>query len=222
MKGYSSDKIRNIALVGHGGCGKTTFIESLLLQTGVINRMGKIEDGNTVSDYDKMEKEKGYSINTSVIPILWKDTKINFVDTPGFFDYVGEVNAAMRAVEAAGLFNQNGSLSQSQGLNRLVLIVVVVDQVGMEVGRCQDTNIDSLSLHGLSILSSGDIASHSHQSISISTGIFWGNSRARIRALCCHSSFSRTCSSRWFCFRHAAFYWSRISSDRWKIGRAHV
>ena len=88
MKGYSSDKIRNIALVGHGGCGKTTFIESLLLQTGVINRMGKIEDGNTVSDYDKMEKEKGYSINTSVIPILWKDTKINFVDTPGFFDYV--------------------------------------------------------------------------------------------------------------------------------------
>lgn len=109
MKGYSSDKIRNIALVGHGGCGKTTFIESLLLQTGVINRMGKIEDGNTVSDYDKMEKEKGYSINTSVIPILWKDTKINFVDTPGFFDYVGEVNAAMRAVEAACIIIDGGA-----------------------------------------------------------------------------------------------------------------
>lgn len=109
MKGYSSDKIRNIALIGHGGCGKTTFIESLLLQTGVINRMGKIEDGNTVSDYDKMEKEKGYSINTSVIPILWKDTKINFVDTPGFFDYVGEVNAAMRAVEAACIIIDGGA-----------------------------------------------------------------------------------------------------------------
>ena len=104
MKGYSSDKIRNIALVGHGGCGKTTFIESLLLQTGVINRMGKIEDGNTVSDYDKMEKEKGYSINTSVIPILWKDTKINFVDTPGFFDYIGEVNALAFNLSAIFIF----------------------------------------------------------------------------------------------------------------------
>lgn len=109
MKGYSSDKIRNIALVGHGGCGKTTFVESLLLQTGVINRMGKIEDGNTVSDYDKMEKEKGYSINTSVIPILWKDAKLNFVDTPGFFDYVGEVNAAMRAVESVCILIDGGA-----------------------------------------------------------------------------------------------------------------
>lgn len=109
MKGYSSNKIRNIALVGHGGCGKTTFVESLLLQTGIINRMGKVEDGNTVSDYDKMEKEKGYSINTSVVPIIWNDTKINFVDTPGVFDYVGEVNAAMRAVEAVCILVDGGA-----------------------------------------------------------------------------------------------------------------
>ena len=68
-----------------------------------------ISKNNTVSDYDKMEKEKGYSINTSVIPILWKDTKINFVDTPGFFDYVGEVNAAMRAVEAACIIIDGGA-----------------------------------------------------------------------------------------------------------------
>ena len=116
-----------------------------------------------------------------------------------------------------GLLDQNGCFSQSQSLHRLVLIVVVVDQVGMEVGRCQDTNIDSLSLHGFSVLSSRDIASHSHQSISVSAGIFWGNSRARIRALWCRSSFSRICSSRWFCFRCAAFYWGRISSDCWSI-----
>ncbi|NLD20623.1 MAG: elongation factor G [Clostridiales bacterium] len=103
MKGYKSENIRNIALVGHGGCGKTTFLEAALLATGVISRLGKVEDGNTVSDYDKMEIEKGYSISTSIIPVEYKDVKINFVDTPGFFDFVGEVNSAMRAVEAAAI-----------------------------------------------------------------------------------------------------------------------
>ena len=101
MKGYTSENIRNVALLGHGGCGKTTFLEAALLATGVINRMGKVEDGNTVSDYDKMEIERGYSINTSVVPIIWKENKINFIDTPGYFDFVGEVNAALRAAEAA-------------------------------------------------------------------------------------------------------------------------
>ena len=101
MKGYTSETIRNVALLGHGGCGKTTFLESALFETGVIKKLGKVDDGNTVSDYDKMEIEKGYSINTSVVPIEWKDSKINFIDTPGYFDFVGEVNAAMRAAEAA-------------------------------------------------------------------------------------------------------------------------
>jgi len=101
MKGYKSDTIRNVALVGHGGCGKTTFLEAALLATGVINRLGKVEDGNTVSDYDKMEIEKGYSISTSIVPVEYNKVKINFIDTPGFFDFVGEVNSAMRAVEAA-------------------------------------------------------------------------------------------------------------------------
>ena len=104
MKSYASDKIRNVALVGHGGSGKTTFIEAIVNQVGITGRMGKVEDGNTVSDYDKMEAEKGYSINTSIIPIEWKDTKINFIDTPGFFDFVGEVNAAMRAAEVAAIY----------------------------------------------------------------------------------------------------------------------
>ena len=103
MKGYKSDSIRNVALVGHGGCGKTTFLEAALLATGVISRLGKVEDGNTVSDYDKMEIEKGYSISTSLVPVEYKNVKINFVDTPGFFDFVGEVNSALRAVEAAAI-----------------------------------------------------------------------------------------------------------------------
>ncbi|MBR5315296.1 MAG: elongation factor G [Firmicutes bacterium] len=109
MKGYTSETIRNVALLGHGGCGKTTFLESALLETGVIKKLGKVEDGNTVSDYDKMEIEKGYSINTSVVPIEWKDSKINFIDTPGYFDFVGEVNAAMRAAEAAVILVDAGA-----------------------------------------------------------------------------------------------------------------
>ena len=109
MKGYTSETIRNVALLGHGGCGKTTFLEAALLATGVTNRMGRVEDGNTVSDYDKMEVERGYSINTSVVPILWKENKINFIDTPGYFDFVGEVNAALRAAEAAVIMVDAGS-----------------------------------------------------------------------------------------------------------------
>jgi len=101
MKGYTSDTIRNVALLGHGGCGKTTFLEAALLATGVINRLGRVEDGNTVSDYDKMEIDKGYSISTSMVPVEYNKVKINFIDTPGFFDFVGEVNSALRAAEAA-------------------------------------------------------------------------------------------------------------------------
>ena len=103
MKGYTSDTIRNVALLGHGGSGKTTFLEAALLATKVISRLGKVEDGNTVSDYDKMEKEKGYSIGTSIVPVEYNKVKINFLDTPGFFDFVGEVEGALRGVEAAAI-----------------------------------------------------------------------------------------------------------------------
>ena len=101
MKGYSSDKIRNVVLLGHGGCGKTTFLEAALLATKVINRLGKVEDGNTVSDYDKMEIEKKYSINTTMVTVEYNGYKYNFLDTPGFFDFVGEVDSAMSTVSAA-------------------------------------------------------------------------------------------------------------------------
>ena len=101
MKGYTGDMIRNVALVGHGGAGKTTLLEAMLLNTGVINRIGKVEDGSTVSDYDKMEIEKGYSINATVVPVEYNKVKINFIDTPGYFDFIGEVDSALRAVEAA-------------------------------------------------------------------------------------------------------------------------
>lgn len=95
MKGYSTDKIRNIVILGHGGVGKTTFLEAALLNTKVISRLGRVEDGNTVSDYEKMEISKGYSINQTLVPIEYKGTKLNFIDTPGFFDFAGEAISAL-------------------------------------------------------------------------------------------------------------------------------
>ncbi|MDO5689346.1 MAG: elongation factor G [Tissierellia bacterium] len=101
MKAYSTKDIRNLALVGHSGCGKTSLIEALLFKTGATNRKGRVEDGNTVSDYRREEIAKGISTATSVVPIEYKDKKINLIDTPGYFDYVGEVFGALRASEAA-------------------------------------------------------------------------------------------------------------------------
>lgn len=101
MKGYKTDKIRNVAFIGHGGCGKTTLTEALLFSTGIIKRKGKVEDGNTVSDFDKEEISRQFSIATSVIPIEWNDFKINILDTPGYFDFIGEVNSALRVTGGA-------------------------------------------------------------------------------------------------------------------------
>lgn len=101
MKTYSTDKIRNVALIGHSNCGKTTLTEALLYITNVTNRMGKVEDGNTISDFDKEEKDRQVSIGTSIIPIEYDDTKINFLDTPGYFDFLGEVYGALRVASGA-------------------------------------------------------------------------------------------------------------------------
>ncbi|HHY90959.1 MAG TPA: elongation factor G, partial [Clostridiales bacterium] len=101
MKQYESGQIRNVALVGHSSCGKTLLAESMLFTAGVTTRMGKIEDGNTVSDYDKEEINRKMSIGTSLIPIEWKNNKFNILDAPGYFDFVGETNAALAVSEGA-------------------------------------------------------------------------------------------------------------------------
>ncbi len=101
MNVYTTDKIRNVVLLGHGGAGKTSLVEAMCYLAGMTTRMGKVEDGNTISDYDKEEVKRGFSIRTSVIPIAWQDLKINILDTPGYFDFVGEVEEAVSAADAA-------------------------------------------------------------------------------------------------------------------------
>ena len=114
MNVYTTDKIRNVVLLGHGGCGKTSLAEAMAYLAGMTTRMGKVTDGNTISDYDKEEIKRHFSINTTVIPIVWGDTKINILDTPGYFDFVGEVEEAVSAADAA--------------------IIVVSGKAGIEVG----------------------------------------------------------------------------------------
>lgn len=101
MKVFTTDKIRNVVLLGHGSCGKTTLTEALSLVSGATGRMGKVEDGNTISDYTKEEQKRHFSISTSVVPILFDNHKINILDTPGYFDFVGEVEEAVSAADAA-------------------------------------------------------------------------------------------------------------------------
>ncbi|NLN19453.1 MAG: elongation factor G [Firmicutes bacterium] len=101
MRKYESSMLRNVALVSHGGAGKTTLAEAMLHVSGAINRRGTVEEGNTVSDHDPEETRRGISINASVIPCEWDDYKINVLDTPGYFDFVGEVLAPLHVVDGA-------------------------------------------------------------------------------------------------------------------------
>ena len=114
MKVYRTDEIRNVVLLGHGGSGKTSLAEAMAYVSGATSRMGKIADGNTISDFDKEEQKREFSISTSLIPVEWEKAKINILDTPGYFDFVGEVEEAVSAADAA--------------------VIVVSGKAGVEVG----------------------------------------------------------------------------------------
>jgi len=101
MNVYTTDKIRNVVLLGHSGAGKTSLVESMAYLSGITTRMGKVDDGNTLSDYGKEEQKRKISISTTVIPIEWEGVKINILDTPGYFDFIGEVEEAISAADAA-------------------------------------------------------------------------------------------------------------------------
>lgn len=114
MKEYQTDHIRNVVVLGHSGTGKTTFSEAALFESGAITRQGRVDDGNTVSDYDPDEIKRQISISLSLLPCEWSGHKINIIDTPGYADFLGEVKQGIRAADAA---------------------IVVVDAVsGVEVG----------------------------------------------------------------------------------------
>lgn len=121
MNVFTTDKIRNVVLLGHGGCGKTSLAEAMAYLAGLTNRMGTVADGNTISDYDKEETKRHFSIHTSLIPIPWGDVKINILDTPGYFDFIGEVEEAASAADAA--------------------IIVVSGKAGIETGTKRAWNL---------------------------------------------------------------------------------
>ncbi|MCD7944853.1 MAG: elongation factor G [Clostridia bacterium] len=114
MAVYKSKDIRNIALLGHGGSGKTSLVEAMLYVTGAIDRMGRTTDGNTVSDYDPEEIKRGYSLSASLVPVESKGVKINVIDAPGYLEFAGEVKASLAAADSA--------------------VIVVDAKAGVEVG----------------------------------------------------------------------------------------
>ncbi len=101
MKNFKTEQIRNVALISHGGAGKTSLAEALLFNSGATNRLGKVEAGNTTTDFDADEIKRQITIGTSLAPLEWKNTKINLMDTPGYFDFIGEVQAALRVADSA-------------------------------------------------------------------------------------------------------------------------
>ncbi len=117
MKSYRTDEIRNLVLLSHGGAGKTSLTEALLFNSGAINRLGRVEDSNTTSDYEPEEQRRRISINVSLIPVEVAGHKVNLIDTPGYADFVGEVCSGIRAADAA--------------------LVVIDAAAGVEVGTAQ-------------------------------------------------------------------------------------
>ena len=118
---FRTDQIRNVVLLGHGGAGKTTLAEAMAYLAGMTNRLGRVEDGNTLSDYDKEEIKRKFSLSTTLIPVPWEKMKINVLDTPGYFDFVGEVEEAVSAADAA--------------------IIVVSGKAGVQVGTQKAWNL---------------------------------------------------------------------------------
>ena len=101
MKEYTSENLRNVGIVAHGKAGKTSLTEALLYSAGMVTRLGKVVEGSATTDYEPEEIRRKITIGSTMAPCEWLDTKINFIDTPGFVDFLAEVKGAVRAVDSA-------------------------------------------------------------------------------------------------------------------------
>ena len=101
MKNYTTEKIRNVALISHSGAGKTSLAEAMIYTSGAVSRLGKVDAGTTTTDFDAEETKRKFTINTALAPVEWKGVKINLLDTPGYFDFIGDVASALRVADAA-------------------------------------------------------------------------------------------------------------------------
>jgi elongation factor G len=117
LRQYPADRIRNVGLFGHGGAGKTSLAEALLFDTKATTRLGRVDEGNTVTDYDPDEIKRRISVSAALAPVEWRDTKINVIDAPGYADFIGDVKSALRVADAA--------------------IIVIDASAGVEVGTEQ-------------------------------------------------------------------------------------
>jgi len=148
MKEYKTEQLRNIALLSHGSAGKTSLAEAMLFNTGAINRLGRVDEGTTVSDYDEEEVRRHISLSTCIVPCEWKGHKINVLDTPGYLDFVGEVKGAVRVADGALILLDAASgvevgtdlvwgYADEQNLARLVFINKM-DRDNASFKRCLD------------------------------------------------------------------------------------
>ncbi len=155
MKEYTADHIRNVSLIGHGGAGKTSLSEALLFSAGSTTRLGRVEEGNTLSDYHSDENERQISITTSLLFCEWKGVKINILDTPGYTDFTGEVIASLRvtdtavvllkAVEGVEVGTEIVTRYTSERGNAVIYLVNKLDQENADFDRVLTQARDTLS-----------------------------------------------------------------------------
>lgn len=154
MKEYKTEEIRNIALVSHNGAGKTTFVERVLFNTGITTRLGDVQNGTAVMDFEEEEISRHSSIATAVAPIEWKGCKLNLLDTPGYVDFIGEVNAALRVAEGTVVFVEAVAgvevgtevVWQAAGEQNLPRIIVInkMDRDNVRANRAYNSVVENL------------------------------------------------------------------------------